>query len=303
MEDTVKEIVVRNDNSEIVPYTIPNIPMYVKEERMSDYPTMTAMIHWHDDIEFIHVISGRMMYMVSDRLIEINEGDIIFVNTQQPHGHRHIENEECVFNAVLIPTEVLKYPDTLIKKYVDSLFYDSKFASFVFRKGDRGHAKLAQTIDDMVEKTEKRADAFEFDMIAGGFKLMAEIIKRLNCKGAEKIGVSPWADTLHKMIAYIRSNYKDAIRLDEIAQAGNISRSQCCKIFKEIINRSPNDYLIEYRVNKSIEMLIKTDMKMTDIAYECGFNGSSYFAETFKKITGVSPREYRNKEKKKCTTI
>ena len=48
---------------------------------------------------------------------------------------------------------------------------------------------------------------------------------------------------------------------------------------------------------------MKTDMKMTEIAYECGFSGSSYFAETFKKIVGVSPREYKNKEKKKCTTI
>ena len=209
----------------------------------------------------------------------------------------------CIFNAVLIPTEVLKYPESLIKKYVDSVFYDSKFASFVFRKGDRGHAKLAKTIDDMVEKADIKEDAYEFDMIACGYKLMAEIIKRLNCKGAEKIGVSPWADTLHKMIAFIQFNYKEPIKLEEIAEAGNVSRSQCCKIFKEIINRSPNDYLVEYRIDKSIDLIMKTDMKMTEIAYECGFNGSSYFAETFKKIVGVSPREYKNKEKKKCTTI
>lgn len=303
MSEDVKKIIVRSDNSEIIPYTIENIPMYVKSERMSHYPTMTAMIHWHDDIEFIHVISGKMMYMVSDRLIEINQGDVIFVNTQQPHGHRHIEYEECIFNAVLIPTEVFKYPESLIKKYVDSVFYDSKFASFVFRKGDRGHAKLAKTIDDMVEKADIKEDAYEFDMIACGYKLMAEIIKRLNCKGAEKIGVSPWADTLHKMIAFIQFNYKEPIKLEEIAEAGNVSRSQCCKIFKEIINRSPNDYLVEYRIDKSIDLIMKTDMKMTEIAYECGFNGSSYFAETFKKIVGVNPREYKNKEKKKCTTI
>ena len=303
MSEDVKKIIVRSDNSEIIPYTIENIPMYVKSERMSHYPTMTAMIHWHDDIEFIHVISGKMMYMVSDRLIEINQGDVIFVNTQQPHGHRHIEYGECIFNAVLIPTEVLKYPEPLIKKYVDSVFYDSKFASFVFRKGDRGHAKLAKTIDDMVEKADIKEDAYEFDMIACGYKLMAEIIKRLNCKGAEKIGVSPWADTLHKMIAFIQFNYKEPIKLEEIAEAGNVSRSPCCKIFKEIINRSPNDYLVEYRIDKSIDLIMKTDMKMTEIAYECGFNGSSYFAETFKKIVGVSPREYKNKEKKKCTTI
>lgn len=100
------------------------------------------------------------------------------------------------------------------------------------------------------------------------------------------------------MIGYIQSNYKNTISLDEISEAGNVSRSQCCKIFKEIINKSPNDYLTEYRINKSVDLISSTNMKMTEIAYECGFNGSSYFAEIFKKMMGISPREYRKTIKK-----
>ena len=199
----------------------------------------------------------------------------------------------------MVPTNVLVYPKQLAEKYVNPFFYDSKFSSFVFRKGDRGHDELTNAFDTMLARLEKKVDAYEFDMVAGAYKLMSAIIKRLNCRGVERIGVSPWTDTLHKMIGYIQSNYKNAISLDEIAQMGNVSRSQCCKIFKGIMNKSPNDYLTEYRINKSVDLILETDMKMTEIAYECGFNGSSYFAEIFKKIMGVSPREYRKKKSNK----
>ena len=260
---------------------------------------MCGIMHWHDDIEFIRVVSGRINYLVNDNVIELNEGDIIFVNSQQIHGHRHINYEECVFDGILVPTNVLVYPKQLAEKYVNPFFYDSKFSSFVFRKGDRGHDELTNTFNTMMSRLEKKVDAYEFDMVAGAYKLMSAIIKRLNCKGVERIGVSPWTDTLHRMIGFIQSNYKNTISLEEIAAAGNVSRSQCCKIFKGIMNKSPNDYLTEYRINKSIDLILGTDMKMTEIAYECGFNGSSYFAEIFKKMMGESPREYRKKKRNK----
>lgn len=54
----------------------------------------------------------------------------------------------------------------------------------------------------MMSRLENKVDAYEFDMVAGAYKLMSAIIKRLNCRGVERIGVSPWTDTLHKMIGY-----------------------------------------------------------------------------------------------------
>ena len=295
MENNTKDIIVRTDNSEIVPYTIKNIPMYAARERISHYPNMTSIMHWHDDLEFIRVLTGKMIYMVNEQRIELDEGDIIFVNTQQSHGHTHINYQDCIFDGILIPTKLLKYPCELNDKYVHPFYYDSKFASFVFRKDDRGHKALSDACDVIMATVEKKVDAYEFDLVAEAYKLMAEIIKRLNCRAVEAIGVTPWADTLHKMIGYIQSHYKEQISLEDIAGAGIVSRSQCCRIFKEIMNKTPNDYLVEYRINKSIDLLADSNKKITDVAYYCGFNGSSYFSETFKKVMGVTPRQYRKR--------
>ena len=170
--EKIKNIRLRTDNSEIIPYTIESIPIYAVREQQSNYPNMCGIMHWHDDIEFIRIVSGRMNYLVNDNVIELNEEDIIFVNSQQIHGHRHINYEECIFDGILVPTNVLVYPKQLAEKYVNPFLYDSKFSSFVFRKGDRGHDELTNTFNTMMSRLENKVDAYEFDMVAGAYKLM-----------------------------------------------------------------------------------------------------------------------------------
>ena len=58
---------------------------------------------------------------------------------------------------------------------------------------------------------------------------------------------------------------------------------------------SPVDYLRYYRIEKSLEILRGTDNTITEIAYETGFSGASYFAETFRKYIGCSPLQFREK--------
>ena len=102
MSEDVKKIIVRSDNSEIIPYTIENIPMYVKSERMSHYPTMTAMIHWHDDIEFIAVLQGEMNYNINGEIITLMQNEGVFVNSRQLHCGFSKAKTECDFICVLI---------------------------------------------------------------------------------------------------------------------------------------------------------------------------------------------------------
>lgn len=97
------------------------------------------------------------------------------------------------------------------------------------------------------------------------------------------------------MIAYIQKNFREKISLEDIAKAGNVSKTSCCKIFKKYVNQSPNAYLIEYRLRSGLELLRTTDMTVTEICFEVGFNGPSYFSESFHKAFGYSPIEFRRR--------
>lgn len=95
------------------------------------------------------------------------------------------------------------------------------------------------------------------------------------------------------MINFIQYNYKESVTLSEIAAAGAVCKTECCAVFKKYVNLTPIAYLNDYRLRKSLELLVKTDMTVCEICYEVGFSGASYFSETFKKVFGCTPIEYR----------
>lgn len=98
---------------------------------------------------------------------------------------------------------------------------------------------------------------------------------------------------LKKMIGFIQQNYAEKITLSDISAAGTVGQSKCCILFKKYTGQTPNDYLIQYRINKSIELLKNTDMSITEISTTIGFSGSSYYSETFRKYLGETPTSYR----------
>ena len=77
------------------------------------------------------------------------------------------------------------------------------------------------------------------------------------------------------------------------AAAGGVCKSNCCRIFSEHLGKSFGRYLTEYRLNKSLALLRNTDKTVTEIAYQTGFSGASYFTEQFTKSMGMTPTRYR----------
>ena len=98
------------------------------------------------------------------------------------------------------------------------------------------------------------------------------------------------------MLSYIHENYMNNILLKDIAAEVNVSEGECCRCFKELIRESPNQYLLEYRISRAMEMLNYTGMPVTEIALQCGFNDTSHFIQYFKKKTKMTPNEFRNKK-------
>lgn len=105
-------------------------------------------------------------------------------------------------------------------------------------------------------------------------------------------------DSLKQMLGFVHRQYSERITLEQTAAAGGVSRSKCCQIFKKYMGSSPNDYVVSFRLEKAMEQLRTTDQMVTDIAFSCGFNSASYFAEVFTNKKGCTPREYRRKKRK-----
>ena len=89
------------DFSEVIPYDRTGIPLYVRVAHLSSYYDMCAPCHWHDDIEWIYIINGKMRYYVNGKRITLNEGDSLMVNARQMHYGYACEQQDCYFVCIL----------------------------------------------------------------------------------------------------------------------------------------------------------------------------------------------------------
>ena len=97
-------------------------------------------------------------------------------------------------------------------------------------------------------------------------------------------------------IKHIHDNYDEEIDMESLCSKFNINKSYFCNVFKKETGLTFTNFLNTFRVEKSKEMLKHTQYSLLDIALATGFKNQSYYSTTFKKITGISPIDYRKKE-------
>ena len=100
------------------------------------------------------------------------------------------------------------------------------------------------------------------------------------------------ADPVDACIEHILMHYRERISLDDLAALTGMSKFHLCKKFKDRTNASIVNYILQVRVDKAKELLLRNRNKVFVVANLVGFNDVSYFNRAFKKLTGLSPTEY-----------
>ena len=102
------------------------------------------------------------------------------------------------------------------------------------------------------------------------------------------------ADKLQQAIDYIQSNLAEDISLESIANELGISRYYFCRLFKKSMGISPYQYLIQSRIERAKELLLQPHISISDVALKVGFSSQSHFTKYFKKVVGITPKEFEN---------
>jgi AraC-like DNA-binding protein/ligand-binding sensor protein len=95
--------------------------------------------------------------------------------------------------------------------------------------------------------------------------------------------------------AFINEHQAEELRLSQVAKAVNTSTFYFCKMFKKITGVNFTDYLSRIRVEKAKNLLLNPNLRISEIAFEVGFQSLTHFNRVFKKIQGQSPSEYRHR--------
>ena len=97
---------------------------------------------------------------------------------------------------------------------------------------------------------------------------------------------------------YIHSRFNEKIAIEDLCKEVNMSETLLTTCFKSTTGKTIIEYINCLRIDKAKQLLAETDMRITDISYELGFNDGAYFNRVFKKTVGTSPNEYRKQKQK-----
>lgn len=283
-----------NDNqSEIIKYNVPDMPIKSFTSDQYDYPTLSFVNHWHTDFEFAYLRKGSMMYNVNGENIPLCEGDMIMVNSGQLHYNWWEKPCDCEFVCLIFHPSLLD--QSICRIFLDKISGHGSPPYCIFHENiasERSMISLAETVCSCAERP---YDGCGFDIMSSIYKLCGLLYEHFKGTEIRRHPDRRRLESVRSMVGYIQQRYAEKITLEDIAEAGMVCRSACCTIFREYLGKTPIEYLNEYRISKSTDMLRESRENITHIASACGFSNSSYFTETFVKLMKCTPRDYRSK--------
>jgi len=102
---------------------------------------------------------------------------------------------------------------------------------------------------------------------------------------------------IHEAIGFIENNFNKDITVEDIAKMLGLNRSYFGKIFKEVLGKSPQEFILSFRMAKAAELLCLTQMPVGDIGAAVGYENPLHFSRAFKNIYGISPRKWKSERK------
>ncbi|RKJ43086.1 AraC family transcriptional regulator [bacterium 1XD8-76] len=265
-------------------------------EEMERRPGGFAPWHWHEDVEFLWVMQGGVRLDTGSHSFTLRTGEGAFINSNMLHYKECLPGAAPIVLNQLFDVQLLAggYHNVFEKKYITPIIECRELEAFIFRPSVANQRQIIELFRHSYDAAERREYGYEFTVrndLSSMWCLLCQ--EAAHVMQAKKTVSSQGEERIKKMMLYIRDHYSEKISLEEIAVSANISGRECLRCFRDMLNISPFGYLMDYRIRRAAGLLRETDRTVTDIAFTCGFFGTSYFGKVFKKSMNCTPGQYR----------
>ena len=251
------------------------------------HPKYEMAFHWHSALEFIRVLEGELELTLDNQPYVLKSGEVALVNSETVHG---ATPRDCIYECIVFNLSFLKTNNRACDGFIDDLL--TRNTLLCERPQDR---EVVELVHEIFEEMRLDCEGSSFSVIGLFHKLLGEMQKKKlyvshlqaaseNEKKVVKLKI---------VLKYMRDNFASDMTLDDMSAVAGLSCKYFCKFFKKMTGTTPVNYLMAYRVERAARKLLNSDLSVTQIAFDCGFNDLSYFIKTFKAFKGVSPTDYR----------
>ncbi len=251
-------------------------------------------------IEIIYVVSGAIRVSVRNKVIKAYPGEAVLLFEDSFYRLTSTEEEETVYVSIEFGPETVvgERNEYLSRKYYDKTIFDKSLECLALHNNNLLGETAIDKVKDIIRINEAKKPGYELLIKANLCLLWAFFIDYVKDSDADFDAVSLSSrDELRvkTALSFIRENYKEPITLNDIAEKIHVGQNECLRCFKRILNMSPIDYLIRFRIFRAARTLYKDPESVDTIsalALESGFNNVSYFNRAFKREFSCTPTEF-----------
>jgi len=251
--------------------------------------------HFHNEYELIYIWEGRGKKIIGDHLSPLNKGDLLLLGSGLPHlfscdpdfAMKHRSGSLVIhFNKNFTQRGISNYPELTA---IYHLLQQSKSGIQLTGNTQRIADRMQQLFE--MEKTNCFLNVLALldDLaINYGHKLLA------SSGYAPGFGEKDYR-RINTACKYVMTHFKEDIVLLDVAQEVGLSKEAFCRHFKKVTGITFFTYIKKYRIGHACKLLMETNLNITEISYDCGFNTISNFNKQFKTVMQTNPSAYRDR--------
>ena len=240
-----------------------------------------SLLHTHTCTEIFYVVGGMGKFQIEELTLSVSVDDMVIVNP-------NVEHTEVSFNA-----SPLEY----IVMGVEGLEFaagESGDDRYRLVNCGGGREDTLYYLRAMLAEIENKA--IGYDLVCQDL-LEALVVRRTDFSLAPAASGTRTSKECAAVRRYIDSHFKESLSLDVLAEVAHVNKYYLVHTFSKEYGISPINYLISRRIAESKQLLSDTDHSLSQISHMLGFSSPSYFSQSFRKLEGISPMEYRRQSK------
>ncbi|MEN8254410.1 MAG: helix-turn-helix domain-containing protein [Verrucomicrobiota bacterium] len=258
-----------------------------------DYPE-----HSHEFSELVIIKYGTGINVVNGVNYRLAAGDVFVIPKGSVHEYRetdHLGSYNIYFDNKQLNLE--RWDAGLLAGY-HALFLIEP----VYRRNADFNSRLRLNQEQLI-RVWGVAELLEQELVEEkpGFRLMAmSRFMEIVCLLSRYYGESTEENSLKVLrvaeaISHMEAHFTEQLHIDDLAKIAHMSPRNFHRVFLDATGKTPSAYLIGLRIMKAVHMLEYSDKNITEIAFDCGFTDSNYFARQFRKLMNESPGDFRKR--------
>ncbi|WP_232436909.1 helix-turn-helix transcriptional regulator [Paenibacillus senegalimassiliensis] len=258
-----------------------------------------ATDHYHREYELYYLFSGQRNYFIKEDVYQVQSGDLVFIDSHAVHktsdsGAPHHERIVLYFSP--------SYFDDLTTEERDLLLSPFLLEFPLLRLNYQEQQQIEGLLGTLLTELNEQQPGYRLRItqLAGELLLYTarSLLKRESLPRQESSSVQR---KISEIVRYINLHFAEPLELEELSLRFYISKSYLSRMFKQVTGFGFAEYVNLTRVKEAERLLRETDYSITHVSELSGFDNFSHFGKMFKRLTGVTPREYRRGHQNKVT--